>query len=108
MQQPVAQGREDRTPDPVLEYAQAIESDDPHALNQVMQKYGYNDDLMVAFLALHKTFDSSRPFTNQLYHYRATGETEPARKVPLIIPDAQGISRLLHISYRVWRRIRSK
>lgn len=103
MQQPVAQGREDdgrdkkkcqcaqpmtlHTPahcwycggdvkqsDPCLEYVQAMDSDDPRVLNQVMSKYGYNDTLMIAFLAMHKAFDSAVSFTQQLYHYRATGQ----------------------------------
>lgn len=75
MQQIVAQGRQDggQQDDPVWEYVQALESTDPSLLNQVMQKYGYNDEAMTAMSALHKIFDPAISFVDQLMRLRATG-----------------------------------
>ncbi|GHO48855.1 hypothetical protein [Ktedonospora formicarum] len=74
MTQPAAHNQNSQWPDPVLEYVFAIENEDPKALQSVLQKYGYRDDIMAAFLALHIVFNPELNFIGQLVQFRATGK----------------------------------
>lgn len=76
MNLPVAEAHDDNNSqqDPVMEYAVAIDSEEPGQLDQVFKKYGGQDDVMIAFTATYRAFDPGDSYVDQLTRQRTTGK----------------------------------